>query len=97
MHHQVQLVFGLVLVAFLTTACEPTPAPEVEAEQPEKADTVTGQREPFAISPDGGPAVWFLGSLASSQGDGRRIRGTLGCDCCHWPAWVRAISTYPSS
>lgn len=36
----------------------------MESEEPEKAQTVTEQREPFAIPPDGGPAVWFLGSLA---------------------------------
>ena len=64
MHCQVHLVCGFVLVMFLSAGCEHRSAHEVKSEQPEIAQTIVGQREPFATPADGGPALWFLGSLA---------------------------------
>lgn len=81
MNRQFQAVRKLALIAFLTAACQPLPAPDVDSEQFEKAQTIAGQREPFALPPDGGPAVWFLGNLA-------QIKVTIEESGGHWGAIV---------
>jgi len=49
----------------LVHGCGETPSPQLEpGDLGAAGQTPALQREPFAIPPDGGPAVWFLGSLA---------------------------------
>ena len=72
-----RVIWGLASMVMLACGDE---APPAEAPVEPQADAVQpmGSREAFAVPPDGGPAIWFLGSLAQVKATVEESGGQWG-------------------